>query len=86
LLLRKFCSMEHNLREGVKGRRGEGGIEGWRDGGMEGWRDGERCECGVLGVFNHRVHRGSKEVYTEITEQSGIEYDSLWLIKLCIYQ
>jgi hypothetical protein len=40
LLLRKFCSMEHNLREGVKGRRGEGGIEGWRDGGMVGRGDG----------------------------------------------
>ena len=25
-------------------RKGEGGVEGWRDGGMEGWRRGEERE------------------------------------------
>ena len=24
---------------GIQAKRGNGGMEGWRDGGMEGWRD-----------------------------------------------
>ena len=30
---------------GIQAKRGNGGMEGWRDGGMEGWRDKEMKGC-----------------------------------------